>query len=116
MVNWPPQLLSAIARRRAIIVIGSGVSRHSLGLRNQRPPTWKAFLEKALNDCPNKERTEHIQEAIEQGDYLHACEWIKLRYDDHWAEYLRNQFMNPRYQPADIHEIILKLDVNTVFH
>ena len=44
MIDWPQQLVDDLARRRAIVMIGSGVSRHSVGLSGARPPTWHGFL------------------------------------------------------------------------
>lgn len=113
-IDWQG-LVGDLARRRAVIVIGSGVSRHSTGTGGVRPPTWKKFLEQALADCPNKSNLAPIQAAIDSNDYLHACEWLQKRFDEHWVAYLRGTFSRPAYQPAEIHEQILKLDSRIVF-
>jgi hypothetical protein len=115
MIDWPESLIRDLARRRAILVIGSGVSRHSLGGDDARPPTWKDFLTKALQDCPDKSSLEPIKDAISAGDFLHACEWLKKRFDENWVHYLRRTFSLPAFSPAPIHEEILKLDARIVF-
>lgn len=117
MIDWPENLVNDIARRRAVIVIGSGVSRHSVAAndQNSRPPTWKAFLEKALDDCPNKENLAAIQDAIAKEDLLHACEWLKNRFDENWVGYLRRTFSLPAFKPSEIHDTILKLDSRIIF-
>lgn len=115
MIDWPDSLVSDIARRRAVIVLGSGISRHSKGDGGARPPTWKAFLKKAVEDCPERTDLDPIEKAIETGDYLHACEWLKKRYDEEWIRYLRQTFSRPAFAPAPIHNQILSLDSRIVF-
>lgn len=110
-----PELIRDLARRRAVLVLGSGVSRQALGKDNQRAPTWKKFLEAALEACPDKSCLGPIRSALEENDLLHACEWIKKRFDENWSNYLRNTFVIPAYEPAQIHNEILKLDSRIVF-
>lgn len=114
MVDWHG-VVGDLARRRAVIVIGSGVSRHSTGMQDVRPPTWKMFLQEAMRECPDRVNLEPIEEAIRSNDYLHACEWLQKRFDENWVSYLRRTFSRPAFQPADIHEQILKLDSRIVF-
>lgn len=113
---WPDPLVRDIARRRAVFVIGSGVSRHALGADGvTRPPVWKGFLSDAAQRFPRAPDTEHIYKAIEDGDLLHACEWLKNRYDEDWPAYLRSRFTDPRYAPGRLHELIALLDTRVVF-
>jgi hypothetical protein len=98
-----------------VLVIGSGVSRHSRGNDGKQPPTWKEFLTQAVIDCPIKTGMEAIEAALNVGDFLHACEWLKKRFDEGWVNYLRNTFSRPAYRAAEIHEQILKLDSRIVF-
>lgn len=114
--NWPPHLVQDLARRRSVIVIGSGVSRHSVGADgNTRPPVWKEFLTGAADSIGRSAQTEHIFQAIDAGDFLHACEWLKARYDEDWTAYLRSKFVTPRFSPSKIHELIAFLDTRVVF-
>lgn len=115
MIDWPQNLVNDLARRRAVIVIGSGVSKHSLGSGHVRPPTWKAFLLEAMKACPEKGDLKPVEDAINTGDFLHACEWLKSRFDEAWDAHLRGVFSTPAFAPADIHEQILKLDSRIVF-
>lgn len=110
MIEWPPQLVKDIARRRAIILVGSGISRNSIGTGGARPPTWRQFLEEAMDEIPGPAR--HIRTAIKTGDYLSACEWIKNRLDEHWTNLLRAKFLTPAYKPNSVHELILSLDTS----
>ncbi len=115
MIDWPDSLVTDLARRRAILVLGSGVSRHSLGADKARPPTWRQFLEKAAEDCPDKSTMDPVKNALKAGDYLHACECLKVRFDEGWVAYLRKIFSQPAFVPSAIHQEILKLDSRIVF-
>jgi len=112
MIDWPQQLVDDLARRRAIIMIGSGVSRHSVGAGNARPPTWRGFLLKTLSLCDPQPK--HIKDAISRGQYLDACEWLKRQLEDRWAEQLRASYLTPRFKPAEIHELLYQLDARIV--
>ncbi|WP_114394564.1 SIR2 family protein [Oleisolibacter albus] len=113
-IDWS-EVASDLARRRAVLVIGSGISRHSVGKDGKRPPLWREFLVRAAEDCPTKDNINVIQEALDTGDYLHACEWLKKRWDSRWVKYLRDTFSTPGYAAAEIHDQILKLDGRIVF-
>ncbi|UFS74338.1 SIR2 family protein [Tardiphaga sp. 37S4] len=112
MISWPDQLVSDIARRRAVLMIGSGISRHSVGEQSARPPTWRGFLEAALEKCNGK--SAHIKKAIQKGQYLDACEWLKKHLDDEWVPLLRQSFMQPKFQPAEVHKLLYQLDCRIV--
>ena len=112
MISWPNQLVDDLARRRAIVMIGSGVSRHSVGDHNLVPPTWRGFLEYALAQCDPKPK--HVKDAIKRGQYLDACEWLKRLLNDNWAQLLRASFLTPRFRPAKIHELLYELDSRIV--
>lgn len=114
--NWPEHLVKDIARRKIVLVIGSGVSRHAIGLDGiTKPPVWKIFLQDAANRLGRSLETEHIFKAIEDGDLLHACEWLKNRYDEDWTTYLRSKFVDPRYTPGELHKLLALLDSRVVF-
>ena len=45
MIRWPDTAVEAVARRRAIVVLGAGSSMHSTPEPgSSRPPDWKSFL------------------------------------------------------------------------
>jgi hypothetical protein len=114
MLSWPQNLVRDIARRRCVLVVGSGLSRHAIGSDGKRPPLWKEFLVKANKELPSGPET-HIQDAIDKGDFLHACEWLNERYAHDWPELLRQQFAAPKFQPANLHKLLARLDTRIVF-
>lgn len=112
MIDWPQHLVDDLARRRAIIMIGSGVSRHSVGIGDARPPTWRGFLLEALSLC--NPQPKYIEDAIRRGQYLDACEWLKRHLDDRWVQQLRASYLTPRFRPAEIHGLLYQLDARIV--
>lgn len=110
MIEWPEQLVKDIARRRAIIMLGSGISKNSIGNDGARPPTWGEFMAEAFEKVPPKSR--HIRNALKSGDYLSACEWIRGRMDEDWNPYLISKFLTPEYRPNKLHELIFLLDTS----
>lgn len=114
MIEWPQQLIEDLARRRAILFLGAGVSKNSVSKVDplKRPPSWEEFLTKALDLCENPKR--HIQTLLKQKDFLTACEIIKHKLDDRWNGFVHEQFIAPEFTPADIHRDIFKLDSRIV--
>lgn len=108
--DWPEILVKDLSKRNVAVVLGSGVSKNSVGNDGMtRPPVWEEFLERALERAGNV-GTRHIKSAIKVGDYLHACEWLKRKIDDDWPVFLRSQFIEPEYSPSELHDVIFRLD------
>lgn len=112
MINWPTDLIDDIARRKCVLVIGSGVSKNSTNDAGERPKDWKEFLNSASENINGK--TE-IKKQIRSGDYLTACELIKKELGrDDYNTLVRNEFLTPAFHPADIHKHIFNLDSRIV--
>jgi hypothetical protein len=114
MIDWPAQLVEDLARRRAIVFLGAGVSKNSTSESDPtlHPPTWEEFLRAALDRCDNPKR--HIEKLLKRHDYLTACEIVKYRLADDWNALVHDQFVAPRFRPADIHRDIFQLDSRIV--
>lgn len=107
-MEWPAEIILPLARRRAVILIGSGVSANSVNLNGQRPPTWGRFLSDAYASLGR--RVPHISSSLKRYAYLEACDYLKAEFGARWATLLRDKFSDPQYKPADIHKHILNLD------
>lgn len=111
---WPSTLVNDLAKRRVVIVIGAGVSKNSVSeYGDKRPPLWEEFLRAGL-DHIGSQGTNHIRAALKAGDYLHACEWMKKKFDDDWENFLNEQFLSPSFKPSNLHDLILRLDQRVV--
>ena len=115
MIDWAQTtLIDDLARRRCVILIGSGVSRHATGKDGAKPPVWKDFLREAAQNCPDQS-IDHIRNAIDENDLLHACEWLKKRYDEGWIAFLKRTFQSPKFKPGEIHDVIISIDASIIF-
>ena len=112
MITWPVELINAIARRRAVIFIGSGISRNSANIAGKRPATWETFLKEAaktVGDPPN------IARLIDQANYLMACELLKTKLGTQkFRALVQAEYQQAGYLPADIHKHIYNLDSSIV--
>lgn len=112
MIDWPDHLVDAISRRRAVVMIGSGVSRNSVNDRGDSPPTWEGFLRSCatqLNDPPD------LIKLIEERDYPTACELIKRRLGSgNFVQKVQREFQQAAFRAADIHRHIYDLDSSIV--
>lgn len=115
MIDWPPTLVNDLARRKSVVVIGSGVSKQAKSSSGATAPLWKEFLNSAVSNCPAGKTTNHIVGAIEKNDLLHACEWLKDAFEEDWPNQLRKYFSEPIFFPSEIHEQIMLLDSRVIF-
>jgi len=112
MIQWPPELISDIARRRSVIFLGAGISRNCKNEQGESPKTWVEFLSSAITSIqPNK----HIKSLIKKEDYLTACGIIKEKVGrDDFNSLVIREFLSPGYSHAPIHEAIFELDSRIV--
>jgi hypothetical protein len=111
-VIWPQNVVDAIARRRAVILIGSGVSANATNAGGARPPTWWDFLTLAYKKLGR--RVKHIENALKEYNYLAVCDYLKSEHGSSWNDLIRDAFVNPQYKAAEIHRIIYNLDCRIV--
>jgi len=112
MISWPAALISDIARRRCVVVLGAGISRNSATSAGRQPKNWETFLRDAAQTfVPRK----HVTALISRNDFLTACEVIKQRLGrDAFIRMLRDEFLSPGYQHAPIHDHVFALDSRIV--
>ncbi|MDO8071079.1 SIR2 family protein [Janthinobacterium sp. SUN176] len=113
MITWPQRLTTDLSMERVVLFIGSGVSRNSLGKDGKtRPKTWHLFLEEAA-----KQRgiIDKIKPYLEARDYLTALDVLRygMRQED-YAALLRQEYQEPAYEPAAIHDAIYRLNCKIV--
>ncbi|NMY54435.1 SIR2 family protein [Pseudomonas sp. WS 5051] len=112
MIDWPNALIDSIARRRCVIVIGSGVSKNSTNNVGKRPAAWEEFLRACI---VNLNESEIIEELLDRKDFLSACEIIKNRLGlDPFNDLVQDEYQRAGYKHATIHEHIYNLDASIV--
>ena len=111
-LSWPPALVHAIARRRAVVLIDSGVSANAKTTAGIRPPTWGEFLRNSYKKLGR--RIPHIASALTRYRYLEARDYLKGEYNERWPEVIRESFVTPQFRPSGIHKAIFDLDCRIV--
>lgn len=111
-MDWPNNLIDALARRRAVVLIGSGVSANSRNVDGVSPPTWGEFLNRARSRLPRNRA--YINSALKRYKYLEACEFLKEEMAERWPDLIREQFVAPNFSDAKIHRAIFDLDSRVV--
>lgn len=107
MITWPASLVSDLAWRRSVVVLGSGVSMNSINGAGRRPKSWLAFLESLMGNInPNR----HIRTLLHDRDYLTACEVLKNSMTkDNFNDALRDEYLHPGYSHSQLHESIIEI-------
>ncbi|KHT64542.1 hypothetical protein RJ45_05875 [Photobacterium gaetbulicola] len=108
MIEWSPDLIQTIARRRCVIVIGAGVSKNSINDNGKRPDTWEEFLRQCSQEINDKAC---IEDLLQKKDYLTACDVIKKKLTkDVFIDKVQLEYQRAGYKSADIHSHIYNLD------
>ncbi len=116
MISWPPDLVLDLARRRALLVLGAGVSRNSQNAAGEHPPLWDEFLKDAVAIAGKSGAWQStVKSLIHRNDYLTACDVIKSAMGaPSFATFMRQKFLTPGYQPAPIHDVLIRIDTRIV--
>ncbi len=111
---WPENVIEAVARRRAIVVLGAGSSLHSTPMPGSaHPPDWKTFLEQAAAKLDKSPKLE-AKRLIQGGEYLSACEVIKTYLAGAWPACVEAAFGHQKLEPGNLQEHIYALDLPIV--
>lgn len=109
MIDWDQLTIDSIARRRAVLVVGSGVSRNSTNDKGERPVSWDDFLRRCAEENGNPA---HILDLIARRDYLLSCQLLKkIMGRDKFVERVQAEFQLKGFKHAEIHKHLYELDV-----
>lgn len=112
MISWSEEIVDAIARRRCVIFIGSGVSKNSSNAAGKQPATWEEFLRSAARSIGGPG---NVLALIDKKDFLTACDVIKQKLGlDRFRQLVQREYQQGAYVPAPIHKYIYNLDASIV--
>jgi hypothetical protein len=113
MINWPPDLVREIARRRCVVFVGAGVSMQCTNAGGIGPKSWHELLTAAVGRIAGagaNARKKEINGLLKAGDYPTACEVIRDRLGTHeFHTFLQDELLTPNFQPAPIHDTLIQL-------
>ncbi|WP_353630423.1 SIR2 family protein [Achromobacter xylosoxidans] len=109
MIDWSKELIEAIGRRRAVLVIGSGVSKNSQNDAGERPLGWEEFLRR----CAVERGDPHdLSVVIGRRDYLMGCQMLKtLMGQESFVRRVQREYQAKGFKAADIHAKLYDLDL-----
>lgn len=109
MIVWEKELVEAIARRRAVLVVGSGVSKNSTNDAGERPLGWDEFLKQCCTELGNPAE---LLEVIERRDYLLGCQLLKTKMGpDRFVNRVQREYQAKGFKAASIHAKLYDLDL-----
>jgi|GEM_PF-354252 len=116
IVKWPSSLVTELAERRCIIVLGSGASASSKNKLGKSPKDWPGFLREGIKKMNDEKAKVAALELCNQKNYLDAAQIMRDHinagdYDDFFQEELNPKEM---YLPSAIHEKVQLLDPKIV--
>lgn len=116
IIDWPTDVVSDIARRQSVIVLGAGISCNSQNAAGERPKAWAEFLNAATANVPGTQvQRAEILRLVKNRDYLTACQVIRDRMGSAaFHSFAEQEFLTPAYRAAIIHDRISELDSRIV--
>lgn len=97
-------------------MLGAGASATSLSADGTKhPPTWIELLEILAARVPDKTDRDEIQKLTAAERFLDAAQIIRDKVvAADFDQVIRQELQDPDFQPAEVHDLILKLDPKVV--
>lgn len=112
---WPNSIVQEVAERRAIFVLGAGVSIGCADKKGVTPPSWKDLLEELIHCCKDPKDQRYASSLIRQNKYLDAAEVIEISIPrSELSSVLTKRLKKPKFQPSKIHNAIIEMDPKVV--
>ncbi len=111
MIDWPTDLIEDLAARRCVLFLGAGVSKNSKNARGERPKDWVEYLRSLAVLIPDAGKKAEVEGCIDEWDLLTACELARMHLrPDIFKRHLLAEFSDKAFEPAEIHDSIIKID------
>lgn len=118
VVNWPHALVEELADRRAVIVLGSGVTARSINDAGNTPPTWASLVTGLSTRCVSDELVrQQVGDLVGNGKFPQAAEEVRTNADPQsFARALRAELVDPKFHPSGAHNDVMTLDAPIVIN
>ncbi|AXN52193.1 hypothetical protein MMRN_51880 [Mycobacterium marinum] len=114
-ITWSQSLLTEIAERRCVVVLGAGASASSANASGSRPDNWESFLKKGLQRVDSEDDRKAAEEQLAKGAFLDAAQILVDSLDSaDFGMFLRRELEDPGYQPSELHKLVLRIDPKIV--
>jgi len=114
-ITWSQSLLTEVAERRCVFVLGAGASASSVNASGLRPASWESFLEKGLAKIDSEDDRRAAKEQLAKGAFLDAAQILVDSLDSaEFGLFLRRELEDPGYQPSELHKLVLRIDPKIV--
>lgn len=111
MIAWPHDLVEDIASRRSVLFLGAGVSKSAKNKVGEHPKDWKEYLNALALEITDVQQRTEVQSCISESDLLTACELARrFLKPDAFKRKLLAEFSDKGFEPAEIHDDIIKID------
>lgn len=107
-MDFNADLIDDIARQRAVIFVGAGVSAGAKDANGKRVMGWEEFLRDAAGRVISASDRNTILAQIDRKDYLMACELLRRALADSWRDVLFEEF-GRRLEPTPVHQALVGL-------
>jgi len=110
-ITWPRSLLTEVAERRCVIVLGAGASASARNGDGKAPPDWDTFLRSGIRRIAN---AADQAEAITQLDSGYVLDAAQILADSlgpaDFSRFIRAELEDPGFAASQLHEHILRID------
>ncbi|WP_081665251.1 SIR2 family protein [Mycobacterium sp. UM_CSW] len=114
-IPWSQSLLTEIAERRCVLVLGSGASASSVNVNGVRPPGWVDFLQRGIDRIDNGDDRSAAEEQLQQRAFLDAAQiLVDALGSADFGLFLRQELEDPGFQPSELHQLVLRIDPKIV--
>lgn len=102
-------LINDLAKQRAVLFLGSGVSASASTNAGKKIKQWEPFLRGCADKVEDAGARALVAKLIDEKDFLMACEILRRRLDDRWSELLHDEFAQIA-APSALHHALVALD------
>lgn len=106
-ISFNADLIDDLARERAVLFLGAGVSASAVTQRGAKIADWETFLSALCTKISGHSRVQALA-SIKNNDLLLACEILQHALSDEWERLIVDEF-GQKAVPSTLHAAIVRL-------